>query len=326
MGSPLVVLSRSELEGILDFDSVREGVEQAFIAIAHGEARLFPLVREALPNDSMFGLRSCLWEARGLLGLKLSGYYAGNRRLGRDSHQACVLLVDPTDGSVRAMLDGNHVTWVRTAVAGAVGTLALARSDARSVLIVGNGLQAEAQARSHAWILRDRDPRFTVHAPRDTDGSTTRQFVDRLHAHGIAATATSDLASGVARADIVVTATPSRTPLIREDWVALGTHITAMGSDAPGKIELDPHLTRSARLVVDDVAQARRVGEAQSRDSDTDITALGLVIAGAAPGRTSDDEVTVFDSTGLAIHDVVTADTAVRAAEAAGLGSRTLLD
>lgn len=296
------------------------------MAVAGGAARLFPLVREPLPNDSMFGLRSCFWPERALLGLKVSGFYAANRALGRDSHQACVLLVDPTDGHVRAVLDGNHVTWVRTAAAGAVGTRALARQDAKNLLVVGNGLQAEAQARSHAWILSDRGLRVTIHAPRDPDGTKVADMLRRLARHGIEAEAATDLRPALAAADIVVTATPSRSPLVALEWIRPGTHVTALGSDAPGKIELDPGLVRASRVIVDDVAQARRVGEAQSAPADQEVTPLGAVLAGSVPGRTSEDEITIFDSTGLAIHDVITADIAVRLAEAASLGSRIALD
>ena len=311
---------------MLDFDTVREGVEEGFMAVADGSVRLFPLVREPLPNDSMFGLRSCFWPERGLLGLKVSGFYSANRALGRDSHQACVVLVDPADGHVRAVLDGNHVTWVRTAVAGAVGTRALAREDAKTLVVVGNGLQAEAQARSHAWILSERGLQIIVHAPRDPDGSKAAEMQRRLGRHGIEAEAATDLRQALATADIVVTATPSRSPIVAQEWIRPGTHVTALGSDAAGKIELDPGLVRTSRLIVDDVAQARRVGEAQSAQADEYVTPLGAVLAGSSPGRTSEGEVTIFDSTGLAIHDVITADIALRRAEAASLGSRIALD
>jgi alanine dehydrogenase len=309
-GPKPVVLTRSELESLLTFDNVLPGVRDGFVAVSDGTAQLFPLIRQSLADDVMFGLRSAYWEQRRLLGLKASGYYPANRAAGLDSHQATVLLLDPATGQLIAVVDGNHITWIRTAVAGALGSSTLARADARRVLLVGNGLQAEAQALSHHWLLRDRQPLFKVHAPRDDSArGKARTLVERLAAHGLRAESAPDLRAALDETDIVVTATPSRSPVIPAGAVRPGTHVTAIGADAPGKIELEPALVRCARVIADDPDQAARVGECQSFEGRA--PALGDVLTGRAPGRSGEEEITVFDSTGLAIHDLVTAATAM---------------
>jgi alanine dehydrogenase len=315
-----IVVSRAEQERLLAFADVLPIVNECYVALAHGEARLFQTLREPL-QGGMLGVRGGEWPARGLLGAKVSGFFLTNRALGLDSHQAVVVLLDPETGSPRGLIDGNHVTWIRTAIAGAAGTLALARSDARRVLVVGNGLQAEAQVRSHAWALAERAPEFFVHAPRD-DGEKAREFSRRLERHGVAVRPAPDLREALARADVVVTATPSTEPIVRGADVRPGTHISAMGADAPGKRELDGELLEAALVVPDDRNQCSRFGETQWLDAARIELAptVGEVLAGTARGRTG-NEITVFDSTGLGLHDVAVAAEALARAVAAGDGS-----
>jgi ornithine cyclodeaminase len=315
-----IVVSRAEQERLLGFADVLPIVNESYVALARGEARLLPTLREPL-QGGMLGFRGGEWPARGLLGTKLSGFFLTNRAAGLDSHQAVVVLLDPATGAVRGLVDGNHVTWIRTAIAGAAGTLALARPDARRVLVVGNGLQAEAQVRSHAWALADRSPEFLVHAPRE-DGAKARDFCRRLDEHGIAVQPAADLREALAHADVVVTATPSTEPIVRAADVQPGTHISAMGADAPGKRELDHELVERSVVVADDRNQCSRFGETQWLDAERidRVPTIGEVLAGTAPGR-SGSEITVFDSTGLGLHDAAVAAEALARAVAAGSGT-----
>jgi alanine dehydrogenase len=255
--------------------------------------------------------------------VKVSGFVPANREVGLESHQAVVVLLDEASGRPKAVVDGNEVTWLRTAMAGAAGTRALARADARSVLVVGNGLQAEAQVRSHAWLLKERRPRFLVHAPRDDEhGRKSAEFRARLHEHGIVVEPAEALAEALAEADVVVTATPAVEPLLHAGAVRPGTHITAMGADAPGKRELSDELVAASRLVADDPTQSRLFGEGQGLRGDAAerVTTLGEILAGDGFDRGA-DEITVFDSTGLGLHDVVTAAVAVERARERGVGT-----
>lgn len=317
-----LLLTRAECEQLLTWETGLEAVREAFVAAATGEARSFTTIREPLPGGH-FGLRSATWPARNLVGLKASGFFLGNRDRGLESHQAVVVLLDPESGRTRALVDGNHITWLRTALAGLAGTLALSRADARHVLIVGNGLQAEAQLRSHAWGLAERRPTFAVHAPRDgAAGAKASAFVVRAAGHGIPVEAAPDLQDALARADVVITATPAVMPIVTGAWVAQGTHLSAIGADAPGKQELDDELVGRCRLFADDRDQSARFGEGRSVAEREDLATLGEVLAGLVPGRQADTDITVFDSTGLGLHDVVVADTACRLALEAGAGTR----
>ena len=297
-------------------------MEEALVALATGEARPFPTLREPV-QGGMVGVRGATWPARGLLGVKVSGFFLANRDQGLDSHQAVVVLQDPASGRAHALVDGNHVTWLRTALAGVAGTRALARPDARRVLVVGNGLQAEAQLRSHAWGLAAREPEFQVFAPRDdAAGAKGRAFAARLDERAIHVAPAPDLERGLAGADSVITATPSTDPLVPDAWVPPGTHITAMGADAPGKRELADALVVRGRLVADDRGQCVRFGEGQALGEAAEgrLPTLGEILAGMVPGREDPGEVTVFDSTGLGLHDLVTANVAVDRAREHGVG------
>jgi ornithine cyclodeaminase len=303
------IVDREEAAAALTLDVVMPVVRAAYVALHRGEATLFPIVREHLPS-SLFGIRSAAWPDHGLLGLKVSGYYPGNLARGLDNHQSTVVLLDPATGCPRTFVDGNHVTWIRTAAAGAVGTVTLARPDARRIAVVGTGLQAHAQAVAHVWALADREPELVVASASDASAARATALVERLAAeHGIAATAAPSVEHAVGDADIVVTATPSTRPVVRSDWLRPGTHVSAIGSDSAGKRELDQTLLEDARVVVDDVSQSTRLGEAQYLPAARrgSLTSLGAVLAGDAPGRQSATELTVFDSTGLGVHDLAVA-------------------
>ena len=263
-GESTLFLTRTEIRNLLEWDEVVQVVRETYVALALGNALLFPVVREQLPGG-MFGLRSGVWPERELVGLKASGYFLTNRQHGMDNHQGCIVLLDINTGRPTSILDGNHVTWMRTAAAGLVGTLALAREDARRILVVGTGLQAEAQVRCHAWGLADRRPEFWVHEPLDdADASVARAFADRLSMHDIAVRPAPSLQDATCDSDIIITVTPATEPILKGEWLQPGTHLSAVGSDAPGKRELDSSVLQGARLIVDDREQAGHFGEAQS--------------------------------------------------------------
>lgn len=326
MSSPrrqTLTLSRTDVERLVTWEDALGMAEAAYIALARGEAQPFPTVREPVALG-MVGLRGAFWPDRGALGVKVSGYFLANRDAGLESHQAVVVLLDPTTGQTRAIVDGNYVTWLRTAVAGAAGSRALARTDARRILVVGNGLQAEAQVRSHALLFADRQPEFLVHTPRGDAGATkAAAFGARLAAHGIRVEAAPELDRALAAADVVITATPSTEPLFPAGWVAPGTHVTAVGADARGKRELDDKLVSASRLIADDRVQSHRFGEGQGlSDAAAARTAtLGEVLAGIGVGREDDREVTIFDTTGLGLHDVAAAALALERALEHGVGT-----
>ena len=257
-------IGRDEQEQVLEWPAVLSLVEESDAAWARGEASLFPTLREAVPGGRRASCGS--WPARGVLGVKVSGFFVANPQRGLDSHQSVIVLLDGESGRTRAIVDGNHVTWLRTAMAGLAATCALARPDARRVLIVGNGQQAEAQARAHAWGLAEREPESdSVHAPRDdAAGSKAARFAERLRAVGVDTTPVPDLESAIRGIDIVITSTPSADAVLNGEWVTPGTHVNAIGADAPGKRELDDVLLDRCVLVADDRTQCHLYGEGKN--------------------------------------------------------------
>jgi ornithine cyclodeaminase len=231
----------------------------------------------------------------------------------------------------RTIIDGNFVTAIRTSAAGAIALRHLARPDSKHALIVGTGVQAEAQARALGWWRHSVN--IEVFEPLDTDDlSATSAFCRRMTDAGIACKPSGSLEEAVLKSDVVITTTPARLPVVRRSWLAPGVHVNAMGSDTTGKQEHEVATLRDAVVVVDDWIQASRLGEcqhavAEGLYSDHDHPyAIGQVIAGEAPGRRDSSEMTFFDATGMALQDLATAELAARAAEERQAGTIIQLD
>ena len=326
------ILSGGDLAGLLTLADVVPAVEAAYLAASYQEALLYPVIREPLQaSDGVFGIKSGYWPGHGTLGVKVAGYWPGNRKAGLDNHQATVVLVDPGTGVPTAILDGNFITAIRTSAAGAIGLRYLARADSATALIVGTGVQAEAQARALDWWRQGLD--LAVSEPLDTPGQTmAREFCDRLAVQGIACRPAASLQDAARNVDIIVTTTPSTKPTLQRDWLRPGTHVNAMGADTAGKQEHDVATLRDALVIVDDWAQASRLGECQHATraglfSDTDHPhSMGEVISGTAAGRRDRLQLTLFDATGLALQDLAAAELAARLAQERQAGRTIGLD
>jgi ornithine cyclodeaminase/alanine dehydrogenase-like protein (mu-crystallin family) len=156
------VLSGTDLSKILTLNEVVPAIEAAYLAASQQRAVLYPVIREPLEGSGgVFGIKSGYWPDQDSLGLKVAGYWPHNRAKGLDNHQATVVLVEPATGVPRAIIDGNFITAIRTSAAGAIGLRYLARPDARRALIIGAGVQAEAQAQALVWWHRDLGFRAT---------------------------------------------------------------------------------------------------------------------------------------------------------------------
>jgi ornithine cyclodeaminase/alanine dehydrogenase-like protein (mu-crystallin family) len=267
-------------------------MEHALADFSSGE--VVQPVRTILPvadHQGFFGLMPAY--AGGALGAKLVTFYPQNK--GIHTHHATILLFKPETGEPLVSMDGRLITEVRTAAVSAVATKYLARSDASVLALIGSGVQA----RSHLEALRlvRGFEEVRVWSPRNA-GAFARQF------DGVRATASAEEA--VRDADVVVTATTSKVPVLFGEWLSPGAHINAVGGLSPWR-ELDDEVLRRARIYVDS-------REAAFKESGDVIAAgeafaeVGEVITGAKPGRRSADEVTLFKSLGLAVEDVATAD------------------
>lgn len=319
----MIVLGEEEARRLMSPLDAIHAVDEAFREVSRGHARTYPVLRERLhPGTAVYGIKSGADLERGLLGLKIGGYWPGNDARGLTNHQSTTVLSDPETGCPSALVSSNHLTGLRTAAACAIGIRELAREDARTLGLIGTG----AQSRHHVEAaLLVRGFERVLLANRD------RARAERLAADLaglVARVEVADVETTVREADVLITLTPSREPVVRREWVRPGTHVCAMGADTVGKQELDPDLVLGASVWVDDWEQASTIGECQhaARRGLTRDAIRGTVcdlLEGRAPRRTGAGEVTLFDSTGLAVQDLMVAAWTVRAAEAAGLARHT---
>lgn len=220
-----------------------------------------------------------------------------------------ILLFDARSCALVCVMDGSLITGLRTGAAGAVSVKALARKNAKTITSIGTGNQARMQIRGIREVMKIEQ----VHAWNSNPDSLSRYKADIESEFGIPVLAAHSKREAVERADILVTTTRGKGSLVEAGWIKPGTHIVAIGTDQRGKQELDPEIFRNAKVVNDSIAQCTEKGETWhplnkniiARD---DIHAeLGEILLGRKPGRETDDEVTIFDSTGMAIQDNTTA-------------------
>ncbi len=318
-----LVLTGREILQVLTLELALDAVRQAFLAHGQGRVTQPPKAELVLGPGSMKAMYGEIRLPEGrVCGLKWNANFPDNPRRGLPTIMGKLLLNDPDTGLELADMDATHITRYRTGAAGAVAADLLARPDACRLGVIGAGVQARTQI---AALLKVRPIRHL------TVTSRTREHAAALcreaaAAWGLAARVADSPAEAVKGQDIVVTVTPSTTPLVERAWVAPGTHINAFGADSPGKQELDPAILRDATVVVDDLTQAAGIGEinvplARGEFSlDRVHATLGEIVAGQRPGRRDPEEITVFDATGLAIQDLALGLKILRLAQARGLG------
>ncbi|MEM1550615.1 MAG: alanine dehydrogenase [Candidatus Bathyarchaeia archaeon] len=240
---------------------------------------------------------------------------------------ATITLIDPKTGFPLAIMSGTTITNMRTGAAGGIAAKYLARRESRVIGLIGAGAQARTQLAALIEVFKFLDE-VRVWDINEENMMAFRREMDAKYGHICQIKAAKSAEDAVREADIVITATPSRAPIVMDEWVSPGMHFNCIGADAPGKEELDPRIFKRAKIVVDDWEQAAHSGEINvplSRGiiSKRDVWAeLGEIIAGKKPGRVSKDEITVFVSTGLAIQDAVTASLAYRRALEKGVGRK----
>jgi alanine dehydrogenase len=294
-------------------------VENVFAAMAQGDAWNFPVVREALGHaDALYGFKSGFDRAGMALGVKSGGYWPGNMDKGLTNHQSTVFLFDPDTGQLSALVGGNYLTAVRTAASSAVSIDHLARKDARVLGMVGAGHQSTFQLRAAAE-RRDFE-KVVAWNPHPDMLPKLGAVAEEL---GLPFKAVTREELG-AQADVIITITSAFEPLLMADWIKPGTHIACMGTDTVGKQEVDPALVARATVFTDEVAQSVTLGEAQHAVQQglitgSDITPIGKVINGDHAGRQSEDEITLFDGTGVGLQDLAVAQVAARVAREQGL-------
>lgn len=318
----MLIISESVARKLVSVEAAIGAVEKAFAAMADGSARNFPVVREVLGvSDAVYGVKSGIEAGAGVLGLKAGGYWPHNLDRGETNHQSSTLLFDTATGKASALVSANYLTGIRTGASSAIATKYLSRENASVLGMIGTGGQSvfQLQATMAVRMLT------TVHA-WDPVAANLERFGEAVRALGLAFHGHETREPVLAAADIVITVTPSQAALVEKNWVRPGTHISAMGADTKGKQELDPALVASASSYYDELAQTKTIGEFQHAFAlglvtEADLRgSIGEVISGRVPGRQSEDEITVYDGTGVALQDLVVADLAVRLATEKGMG------
>jgi ornithine cyclodeaminase len=319
----MIIVPEAAIADLVDRAAAYEAVEAVFAAMAAGDARNFPVVRESLPGpeEALYGFKGGVDAAAGALGLKAGGYWPHNlERRDLINHQSTVFLFDPETGRPAAMVGGNLLTALRTAAASSVSIRHLAREDARILGMVGAGHQAAFQLRA-ALEQRSFDKviGWNLHP----------EMLPRLAAVAEEAGLPFEAVEldALRAADVIVTITSAFAPSLMADHVSPGAHVACMGADTVGKQEVDPQLLKAATVFTDEVAQSVTLGEAQHAVSsgliaESDIVPIGDVIRGAHPGRSSDEEITLFDGTGVGLQDLAVAAAAVRLAQEKGVATR----
>ena len=319
----ILILNRAELQQLLTLDVMVEALEKAFVAFADGRTLAYPVVREEVKGHrGIFGIKSGYLQDEQVIGLKAGGFWLDNPAAGLTAHQSTTVLFDPRTGVPTAVMDGNHITTIRTAAVGAIAARVLARPDSHVAAILGCGVQGTGQADALCHVLPIREIRAF-----DVSTANLDRFAASLRRReGVTVTKASSAEAAVRGADVVVTAMGGREPVLRSEWVTSGMHVSAFGTDTRGKIEVETSLFSRVTLVVDDVAQANTIGETQHAIAtglikpDAIHTTLGEILAGRKTGRARADEITLFDATGLAFQDLIAGSLAMKRAGEEGLG------
>jgi ornithine cyclodeaminase len=284
-------------------------VQDGFVRLAHGQVEMPPVLSMAIaPHNGELDVKTAYVQGLPTFAVKLSPGFFDNPARGLPSTSGLMVVLSAETGQVRAvLLDNGYLTDLRTAAAGGVAVRCLARADAARVAILGAGLQARLQLRALALV---RPIRHVAIWARDT--AKAQKMAQDMQAELGLPVVVTDAESAVTQADIIVTTTPARAPILRADWLRPGQHITAMGSDQHGKRELDPACLARALYVPDRLSQTRLMGEAQGVALPDATPELGAILAGQAPGRTGPDQITIADLTGTGVQDTVIATHALR--------------
>jgi alanine dehydrogenase len=322
MENQILWLNRKEVEKLLDMKGTLKVVEEAFRQ--HGLKKVqMPSKLYLYFKNHNGDLRTmpAYLEEQDITGVKIVNVHPDNPKSGLPTVMALVILNSTQTGAPLAIMDGTYLTDMRTGAAGGVAVKHLARRNSKTVGFVGTGNQARTQLLAINEII-------DIHEIKATSASEkqTLAFKDEMEIEIECEITVKNTIKEVCDCDILVTTTPSREPIVMDEWICEGTHINAIGADAPGKEEIDPRILKRARIVVDDIGQASHSGEINVPFSKGVLTEndifceLGEVITGKKKARTSDSDITVFDSTGLAIQDVVTANMVYQKALKANMG------
>ncbi|MDR6795520.1 ornithine cyclodeaminase family protein [Acinetobacter calcoaceticus] len=290
-------ISESESSALINHELAYDAIYQALIAATQPDTKSFPVVHgQASDTKNTFSIKSSANQH--LAGLKVGSFWEDNPKNGLPRHNALILLFNQTNGRMAAAIEAGKVNAFRTAASNAVATNILARKDSKVLAIFGTGNQAKYECEALARI-RNFDQILIV----GRDQSKAEKMVEDLKKLGIEIKITN-AKEACEQADIIVTATSSHTPLFQAEWVKAGTHVSSMGSDKHSKQELPPELFSYSGLFCDLNVQSKVIGEFQHAPESATLINIGDVLLANTEGRQSQEQITIYDSSGLSIQDL----------------------
>ena len=309
---PTLLLDRNTVRTLMRMADVINVVEEAFKMCGEGKGRMPAKVYLSVEQGDFRAMPAAL---PGCAGMKWVNVHPRNPSLGLPSVMAVLIYNDPETGYPLAIMDATEITAYRTGAAAAIASKYLARRSPHTMGVIGAGYQAYTQILAHAELFNP----ISINA-----FDISRAAVDRLGQSLPHLSIKSCSVQEAASCDIVCTLTPSRSPIVKREWIRPGTHINAVGADAPGKQELEPSILKEATVVVDDLTQASHSGEINVPiekglySADEVYGTLAEVIVGRKKGRIDSKAITVFDSTGIAVEDIAVAKLLFDKAQQAG--------
>ncbi|MCR5182297.1 MAG: ornithine cyclodeaminase family protein [Clostridia bacterium] len=328
------ILNKEEIMKVIEMKPVIESVENVYTLKSRGETVVWPTTFHVFQEDKAdMDIKSGYLIGQKIFGHKTVSFFADNAEKGLPTLVGVINVFDATTGCLMGVLEGAYITGMRTGAAGAIGAKYLARKDSKNVFLLGAGNQAAFQVAAILTVFPGIQ-RVTVYDALSHENG--ERFVagigERLagefgiDASGVEFRVCTAPEEDVPESDIIITVTPSRSPVIKKEWVRPGTHFSCIGSDAEGKEEIEPEIFAGAKVFVDDMYHCVEAGEVEipikkgiiCKDG---IAEIGRLILGEAEGRTSGEDITVFDATGMALLDIAAGKAALDLAEAKGLGT-----
>lgn len=328
------VLSKEEVKSVLEMDQVIEIVEAVYKAKNSNQTEVWPTVfYDFEPGKADMDIKSGYLKSEKLFGHKTVTWFGENTQKGLPTLIGMLSVFDAETGAPLGVMDASYITGIRTGAAGAIGAKYLAKKEASTLLMVGAGNQSLFQIAATLTAL----PKIKKVLVAAKEYLSAKTFVETLpvqlkESFGLSLEDVSfepveNIEEAVKQSHVIITATPSRSPIIKKEWVQKGTHISCIGADMSGKQEIDPELMVVSKVFVDDFEHCKEVGEIELALKEGLITEndiigeIGELILGAKTGRTSEDEITIYDATGMALLDIATAKVALKLAEEKGLGT-----
>ena len=322
----MLVLSRAEVERLIDPDRLREAVAKAMADLSAGKASMPARIAAIVPErDALLAAMPAYLPSSGALTTKLVSLFPKNTD--RPTHQAVIVVFDAEYGTPLALLDGEAITAARTAAASALATDLLARRDAQVLAVIGTGVQARAHLRAVPRVREFREVRI---AGRHGDKAMALLKEVRAWLPRAELRMNTSYAQTEAGADVVCATTHSAEPVVRREWLSAGAHVTSVGYNTAGR-EVDGATFRDALVVVESRAATLAPPPAGSNDIAMAIAEgamtrdhvhaeLGELVSGTRPGRTDRDQITLYKSVGVAVQDAAAAAMVLDAARSAGVG------